>query len=184
MKPGAGFDMHGHRDMEIVTYMRRGAITHRDDLGNEGRIRAGEVQVMSAGTGIVHSERNEGAGPAELFQIWLLPRTQGLAPRWEQRNVSAHARPGALVTLASGRGEAEALVIHQDAAVLAAVLPRDAAVRHALDGRRAYLVAARGAIDVNGTKAGPRDGVAIAGESVLDLRATADAEIVLVDLPA
>ncbi|MBM3542415.1 MAG: pirin family protein, partial [Alphaproteobacteria bacterium] len=121
VKPDAGFDMHGHRDMEIVTYMRRGAITHRDDLGNEGRITAGEVQVMSAGTGIVHSERNEGAELAELFQIWLLPRAQGLAPRWEQRRVSAHARPGALVTLASGCGEAEALVVHQDAAVLAAV---------------------------------------------------------------
>ena len=184
VKPDAGFDMHGHRDMEIVTYMRSGAITHRDDLGNEGQIRAGEVQVMSAGTGIVHSERNEGAEPAELFQIWLTPRTQGLAPRWEQRNVSTHARPGALVTLASGRGEVEALVIHQDAAVLAAVLPRGAAVRHALGGRRAYLVPARGAITVNGTNAGTRDGVAASSEHTLDIRATEDAEIVLVDLPA
>jgi redox-sensitive bicupin YhaK (pirin superfamily) len=183
VKPGAGFEMHGHRDMEIITYMRRGAITHRDDLGNEGRITAGEVQVMSAGTGIVHSEKNEGVEPAELFQIWILPRAQGLKPRWDQRRVTAHGRPGTLVTLASGRGDPDALAINQDAAVLAAVLPKGSAVSHPLPGRRAYLATTHGRIDVNGIPSGPRDGVAAMRVSALDIRAEDDAEIVLVDLP-
>jgi hypothetical protein len=185
--PGRGFDLHGHRDMEIVTFVRQGAITHRDHLGNEGRTEAGDVQVMTAGKGILHAEYNFEAEPTRIFQIWIRPRTNGLKPRWEQRRFPSADRGGRLVAVASGRagdpGEEGALAIHQDAAVLGASLRKGESVTHALGpDRRAYLVADRGAIEVNGHAAGARDGVVVTQEESLTITALEDAEVVLADL--
>jgi hypothetical protein len=185
--PGRGFDLHGHRDMEIVTYVRRGAITHRDHLGNEGRTEAGDVQVMTAGKGILHAEYNFEAEPTRIFQIWIRPETNGLTPRWEQRRFPSADRGGRLVALASGRAgdasDGSALTIHQDAAVLGASLRKGESVTHPLGAnRRAYLVADRGAIEVNGRVAGARDGVVVTQEESLIITALEDAEVVLADL--
>jgi len=183
--PGTGFDPHPHRDMEIITYVRRGAVTHRDSLGNEGRTAAGDIQVMSAGSGIVHGEVNQEDEPLELFQIWIQPRSRGLTPRWAQRTFPSGERAGALVTLASGReGDDDALPIDQDAALLGATLAAGQRVEHTLGaGRQAYLVAARGRITVNGEEAQPRDGVVVRGEGRVAIQALDDAEILLADLP-
>ena len=184
VKAGGGFGMHPHRDMEIVTVMRKGVLTHRDSLGNEGRIGAGEVQAMSAGTGIVHSERNEGAGDAELFQIWIEPRATGLTPRWSQARIAIAERPGEIVALASGRtNRGEALEIAQDASVLAVDLPRGQRARHVLEpGRRAYLVSTRGAVAVNNRRLDARGGAAVEGVGEIELRAIEDGEIIIVDV--
>jgi redox-sensitive bicupin YhaK (pirin superfamily) len=183
--PGTGFDPHPHRDMEIITYVRHGAVTHRDNLGNEGRTEAGDVQVMSAGTGIVHAEHNLDDEPLEMFQIWIQPRRRGLAPRWAQRAFPSGERAGGLVTLASGReGDAGALPIDQDAALLGATLAAGQRVEHTLaPERQAYLVAARGRIQVNGKEAQPRDGIVVRGEGTVTIEALDDAEILLADLP-
>jgi redox-sensitive bicupin YhaK (pirin superfamily) len=178
--PGTGFPPHGHRDMEIVTYVREGAVTHEDSLGNRGRTEAGQVQVMSAGTGIRHAEYNLEPGPTTLFQIWILPRAQGLAPRWETRPFPREH--GRLQVLASGFAEDGAPLINQDARVLGATLDAGDRVERRLDGHAAYLVAARGRLSVNGVEMGPRDGLAVTGEDVLDITAAEDAEIVLVEM--
>ncbi|RMD61737.1 MAG: pirin family protein [Alphaproteobacteria bacterium] len=186
IRPGRGFDMHPHRDMEIITYIRRGAITHEDHLGNRGRTEAGDVQVMSAGTGIVHAEYNLEETPSELFQIWIVPNRTGVAPRWQQRRFPKAARIGALIPLASGRaGDTGALPIHQDAAVLGATLHPGQSLMHRLaPGRRAYLVVARGALTINGVAAAARDGVAIEGESEVTIAAgDEESEILIADLP-
>ena len=182
---GTGFPMHPHRDMEIITYVRRGAITHEDSLGNEGRTEAGDVQVMTAGTGIVHSEYNrEADGETVLFQIWIEPATRNLAPRWEARSFPRDARDGKLTVLASGRGgDEDALAIHQDAALLCATVAGGQSVTHESDGgRRGYLVPARGAVSVNGLEAAERDGIAIWDEDRVVIDAKEDTELVLVDL--
>ncbi|MGE5475807.1 MAG: pirin family protein [Bacteroidales bacterium] len=178
--PGTGFPPHGHRDMEIVTYVREGAVTHEDSLGNRGRTEAGQVQVMSAGTGIRHAEYNLEPGPTTLFQIWILPRAQGLAPRWETRPFPREH--GRLQVLASGFAADGAPLINQDARVLGATLDAGDRVERRLDGQAAYLVAARGRLTVNGVAMGPRDGLAVTGEDVLDITAAEDAEIVLVEM--
>lgn len=184
IQPHTGFDRHGHRDMEIITYIRRGAITHEDHLGNRGRTEAGDVQVMSAGTGILHAEYNLQDEPTQLFQIWIAPNQQQVQPRWEQRRFPVAERGGALVPLASGRpGDDGALRIYQDAAILGATLQPGQTVTHRLDGRRAYLVAARGAVEVNGVAAKARDGVVVTDEPELTLTAREDSEILLADLP-
>lgn len=185
IQPGTGFDPHPHRDMEIITYVRKGAITHRDRLGNEGRTEAGDVQVMSAGSGIVHAEYNLEDEPTQIFQIWILPSGDGFPPRWEARSFPKGDRAGELVVLASGRdGDDTALRINQDAAVIGATVRAGQAVTHRLGaGRKAYLVAATGAITVNGQPAASRDGVAVADEDSIEIRAVEDAEIVLVDVP-
>ena len=185
IRAGTGFDRHGHRDMEIITYVRRGAITHEDHLGNRGRTEAGDVQVMSAGKGILHAEYNEEAEDTELFQIWIEPDRKGVAPRWEQRRFPKAERVGALVPLASGRsGDDAALRIHQDAALLGATLTAGQSVAHRLaEGRRAYLVVARGAATVNGTPVGARDGVTIKDEAEIQIAAQEESEILLADLP-
>lgn len=178
--PHSGFPPHGHRDMEIVTYVREGAVTHEDSLGNRGRTEAGQVQVMSAGTGIRHAEYNLEDTPTTLFQIWILPRAQGLAPRWETRPFPREH--GRLQVLASGFAEDQAPLINQDARVLGATLDAGDRVERRLDGRPAYLVAARGRLIVNGQAVGHRDGLVIDGESVLDITAEEHAEIVLVEM--
>ena len=184
--PGTGFDPHPHRDMEIVTYVREGAITHKDNLGNEGRTEAGDVQVMHAGTGIVHAEYNAEATPTRLFQIWIRPDTARVEPGWGTRQFPRHS-DGGLVALADGRAVADgsALPLHADAAVLAGTVKAGQTVRHALGADRlAYLVPSAGSVTVNGVAVGTRDGATISGEAMLEVTATADAELVLVDLKA
>jgi redox-sensitive bicupin YhaK (pirin superfamily) len=121
--PGTGFPFHGHANIEIISYVREGAVTHEDSLGNKGWTKAGDVQVMSAGTGIRHAEYNEGDVPTRLFQIWLLPRQAEIAPRWDTRQFPRNARAGHFVTLASGYDTRDALPIHADAEILGAMLP-------------------------------------------------------------
>ena len=180
---GKGFDPHPHREMEIVSYIRAGAITHRDNLGNEGRTEAGDVQVMHAGTGIVHAEYNLEPVPTRLFQIWILPDEGGVAPGWGTRQFP---RAGGLTVLASGRAQdagSDALALHADAAVLAGTLPAGATARVSLaPGRGIYLVPATGAVTVNGIAVPARAGAAITGEAALAIVATADSELVLVDV--
>ena len=175
-----GFGMHPHRDMEIITYVRSGAITHRDNLGNEGRTEAGDVQVMHAGTGIVHGEFNEEDTETRLFQIWLLPNRKGVAPGWQSRTF-----PGVgsgLTVLAAGDGRDGALPLHADGAVLAGRLAAGETVRHVLaPGAQAYLVPAVGRVTVNGTAVGTRDGAAVSGETELVIVAEEASEVVLVE---
>ena len=181
--PGAGFDFHGHKNMEIITYVREGAVTHQDTIGSVGRTEAGDVQIMSAGAGIRHAEHNRGEVPLRLFQIWLLPRTSGGRPDWSSRTFPRTDRAGQLVTLASGDPrDADALPIRADARVLGATLMRGDTVSYDLaEGRYAYLVPARGAVTVNGARLETGDGVAAIAEPRLDIRADDEAEIVLVD---
>ena len=184
---GGGFPMHPHRDMEIVTYVREGAISHEDHLGNSGRTEAGNVQVMSAGTGILHSEFNHEREPTTLFQIWIRPHTARVTPRWEQRQFPKDDRAGALVPLASGRGSdlaQGALMIYQDATIFGATLPADASVTHALGrDRRGYLVVSSGRARVNGMELGPRDGARIADEETVTIDPLEETELLLADLP-
>jgi len=181
--PGTGFPHHPHHDMEIITYVREGAITHEDNLGNKGRTEAGDVQVMSAGTGIVHSEYNLESTPTTIFQIWIIPNHDGGAPTWGSKPFPKGLREG-FVTLANGQqDDLESLTIRADARVVAANLKAGESAEYRLDnGRRAYLVPATGVIEVNGLKAHARDGVAIVDESVLRVTAIEDSEVVLVDV--
>lgn len=182
--PRSGFPPHPHRDMEIITYVRKGAITHEDNLGNRGRTEAGDVQVMSAGTGIAHSEMNEEDQPTQIFQIWIMPNQQGLPPTWGTKPFPKAERNGAFVTLASGLpGDNEALPIRADARLVAATLKAGQSAEYAIAaGRKAYLVPASGRITVNGVPAESGDGVAISDERLVQVHAEHDSEIVLVDV--
>jgi hypothetical protein len=179
----SGFPPHPHRDMEIVTYVRSGAITHEDSIGNTGRTAAGDVQVMSAGTGVRHSEYNREDETTTLFQIWILTDRPGAEPGWGAMRFPRDVRAGRFVTLASGfDGDADALRINAAARVMGATLAAGASAELSLDpARHIYLVASKGPIDVNGVAAEARDGVAITGEERLTVRAVGDAELVLVD---
>ncbi len=178
----SGFPPHPHRDMEIITYVRTGAISHRDSMGNSGRTAAGDVQVMSAGTGVTHSEFNLEDEQTTLFQIWILPDRAGGNPGWGQREFPKADRSGRFVTLASGIEGDEALPIRADARVAAATVQAGDRVAYDLAaGRHAYLVAARGRIRVNGEDADPRDGIAIRDVDRIEVEALDDAELVLVD---
>jgi redox-sensitive bicupin YhaK (pirin superfamily) len=179
----SGFPPHPHSDMEIVTYVRQGAITHQDSLGNHGRTGAGDVQVMSAGTGVRHAEYNLEDEATTLFQIWVQTDKRGAEPSWGAKQFPRHDRAGGFVTLASGFGEDEdALKINAAARVLGATLEAGETAELTLDPtRHVYLVAVGGAVEVNGQRAEPRDGVAITGEEKVEIRALAGAEIVLVD---
>jgi redox-sensitive bicupin YhaK (pirin superfamily) len=186
--PGTGFDPHPHRDMEIITYVREGAITHRDNLGNEGRTEAGDVQIMSAGTGIVHAEYNLEPATTRIFQIWLIPDRTGEAPRWGAKTFPKVKGDGAFEVLASGRAEdkdSDALGLNADGAVLATTLaPGQTATLSLAPGRAAYLVPAKGKVTVNGIAVAERDGAAIRDESELRVTAEEDAEIVVVEVAA
>lgn len=181
--PNTGFDPHPHRDMEIITYIREGAITHRDSLGNEGRTEAGDVQVMHAGTGIVHAEMNLEPIPTRLFQIWIMPDRTGVAPGWGTRQFP-RAGDG-LRLLASGQaGADDALPLNADASVWAGSLAAGGEVRHAFGaGRGGYLVPINGTVTVDGVVVGPRDGVAISDLSEVTIAAEDAVELVLVDIP-
>jgi redox-sensitive bicupin YhaK (pirin superfamily) len=182
--PGTGFDPHPHREMEIITYVRQGAITHQDSLGNKGRTVAGDVQVMHAGTGIVHAEYNLEQEPTRIFQIWIVPGQNGVTPGWGSREFPK-SQESSLVALADGRDGADgsALPLYADAAVLAGTVRKGESVRQALrPGRVGYLVPATGAVTVNGVAVNTRDGATIIGETMLEIVATQDAEVVLVDV--
>jgi hypothetical protein len=180
--PQTGFPPHPHSDMEIITYVRSGAITHQDSMGNRGRTGAGDVQVMSAGSGVRHAEYNLEAESTTLFQIWIHPRSTGGSPSWGAKPFPKGDRSGRFVTLASGFAEdSDALPIRADARVLGATLPQGERVTYRVgEGRHAYLVAATGAVTVDGTAIGTRDGVALRGGDY-EIVASEDAELVLVD---
>jgi redox-sensitive bicupin YhaK (pirin superfamily) len=181
--PNSGFPPHPHADMEIITYVREGAITHQDSLGNKGRTEAGDVQVMSAGSGIRHAEYNLESDTTRIFQIWIEPERTGGAPAWGAKPFPKGDRSGRFVTLASGfDGDGEALPIRTPARVLGATLKAGETTEHVLDAaRHAYLVPAKGRVEVNGVTLEARDGAAITGETSLTITALEDSELVLVD---
>jgi quercetin 2,3-dioxygenase len=181
--PQTGFPPHPHRDMEIITYVREGAITHEDNLGNKGRTEAGDVQVMSAGTGIAHSEYNREDVVTRIFQIWIQPTRSGEKPSWGARPFPKGARAGQFVVLASGfEGDGDALPIRTDARVVGATLKAGETAEYPLGAdRRGYLVPATGAVEVNAVRVNARDGAAIRDVETLRVTALEDSEIVLVD---
>jgi redox-sensitive bicupin YhaK (pirin superfamily) len=181
--PNTGFPPHPHADMEIITYVRQGAITHQDNLGNKGRTEAGDVQVMSAGSGIRHSEYNQEPETTRIFQLWIEPNRSGGRPSWGAKPFPKGDRSGRFVTLASGfETDTDALPIRTDARVLGATLKAGETTEYVLgDERSAYLVPAAGAVEVNGVRLDARDGAAIRNEAILKITALEDAELVLVD---
>lgn len=187
----SGFPMHPHRDMEIITYVRKGAISHEDHLGNKGRTIAGDVQVMSAGNGIAHAEWNKETEDTQIFQIWILPQSAGGQPRWDTAEFPKGGRNNTLVPLAAGGSfKADgALFINQDAAIFGATIEPGQSVELKLaKGRYAYVVAATGSYEINGVAAKARDGVAIRDEETITLSVPKDAagaaEILIADVPA
>jgi redox-sensitive bicupin YhaK (pirin superfamily) len=184
--PKSGFPPHPHADMEIITYVREGAITHQDSLGNTGRTGAGDVQVMSAGQGVRHAEYNLEPETTRIFQIWIEPTRRGGPPSWGAKPFPKGDRSGRFVALASGFAEdAEALPIRTDARVLGATLAAGQTADYPLGPtRRGYLVLSTGKVDVNGVTLNARDGAAIADEDVLRVTANEDSELVLVDAAA
>jgi len=181
--PMTGFPPHPHADMEIITYVREGAITHEDSLGNRGRTVAGDVQIMSAGSGIRHSEYNREPGTTTIFQIWIEPTQKGGPPAWGAKPFPKGDRSGRFTALASGFEEdVDALPIRTKARVLGATLKKGERIEYAIGAdRRGYLVPAVGTVRVNGTLIGARDGAAVANEAHLAIEAVEDAEVVLVD---
>lgn len=178
----SGFPPHPHADMEIITYVRTGAITHEDSMGNRGRTAAGDVQVMSAGTGVRHSEFNLEDELTTLFQIWIETDKPGAPPSWGQREFPKSDHSGRFTVLASGDAADGALSINADAKVLGATLKAGESLTYDLtEGRRAYLVPAVGEVEVNGETLNARDGAAIMDEATVTITARADAELVMVD---
>jgi len=182
--PGGGFPTHPHRDMEIVTYVLEGALQHRDSMGNGSVIRPGDVQRMSAGSGVTHSEFNASASePVHLLQIWMLPERKGLTPSYEQKTFPESERRGTLRLVASPDGRAGSLKIHQNNELYAGLFGKGEAARHELKpDRYAWLQVARGSLELNGTKLQAGDGAALAEEPVIELAGADDAEVLLFDL--
>ncbi|RIX27119.1 pirin family protein [Sphingomonas edaphi] len=183
IQPHTGFPPHPHSDMEIITYVRKGAISHRDNQGNAGRTEAGDVQVMSAGSGIAHSEYNNEDEATQIFQIWIQPTEKGGEPSWGARPFPKGERSGKFVTLASGLDRDEdALKIRANARVAGATLKAGETVEYPLDsGRNAYLVPALGVVEINGQRVNARDGAAIRDVASIKITAIEDSELVLVD---
>ena len=181
---GRGFPTHGHRDMEIITYILEGALKHEDSMGNGSVIRPGDVQRMTAGTGVRHSEKNASDSErVHLLQIWILPHTVGLEPGYEQKAFSEDERRGQLRLIASDDGRDGSVRLNQDVGLFASILPAGQEVEHAMDQKRyAWIQVARGSIAVNGENAEQGDGVIASGESSLKIKAQDDAEILLFDL--
>jgi hypothetical protein len=182
--PGSGFPLHPHANMEIVTYVREGAVTHEDSLGNRGRTEAGDVQVMSAGSGIRHAEYNLEPVATKIFQIWIVPRQAGGTPTWGAKPFPKADRAGRFVPLASGYPDDDgALPIRADARVLGAALRAGEETQYRLaEGRRAYLASGKGAFELNGQRIEARDGAAVQEEHILIVRALDNAELLLVDI--
>jgi redox-sensitive bicupin YhaK (pirin superfamily) len=183
--PGAGFPTHGHRDMEIVSYVLEGGLEHKDSMGNGSVIVPGDVQRMSAGRGVLHSEYNPSATEGVHFlQIWIEPAARGMAPSYEQKNVPADAKLGRLALIAGPANSGGAVTIHQDARLFATLLDGAATISHALaPGRRAYVHVARGRVAVNGAQLGTGDAAKITGETGVALDHAEAAEVLLFDLP-
>jgi redox-sensitive bicupin YhaK (pirin superfamily) len=178
----SGFPPHEHDNMEIITFVREGAITHKDSMGNIGRTAAGDVQVMSAGTGVTHSEYNLEDTICRLFQIWILPRDQNVAPRWDARQFPKSDQNGRFTVLASGYGDAGALKINADARMLGATIAKGAYLHHTSSpAHYAYLVVASGHVEIDGVVLHERDGFAIAPDAQLSIEAKADTQLVLVE---
>ncbi len=184
VKPGAGFPMHSHRDMEILTYVLEGALAHSDNMGNGSVIRPGDVQRMSAGTGISHSEHNHSqTEPVHLLQIWIVPERTGLTPSYEQRSFEIGDKPGTWRLIAAKDGREGAVTVHQDVEVFAARLaPGDRVVHRLNPGRHAWLQAARGELMLGGIPLQAGDGAAVSGEAMLDITANDTSEVLLFDL--
>ncbi|HUM14079.1 MAG TPA: pirin family protein [Candidatus Nitrosotalea sp.] len=181
---GQGFGAHSHRDMEIVTYVLEGALEHADSMGNRSVIVPGDVQRMSAGTGVTHSEFNgRRDAPVHFLQIWLLPDRRGIAPGYEQKAIPEKEERGALRLVASRDGRESSVTIHQDVDLYASRLEPGERVKHALaDGRHAWLQVVRGRIELNGTTLGAGDGAAVSRESALEMAALEPAHFLLFDL--
>jgi hypothetical protein len=183
--PGAGFPTHGHRDMEIVSYVLEGSLEHKDSLGTGSVIRPGDVQRMSAGTGVRHSEFNASqVEPVHFLQIWILPKTTGMAPGYEQKHFTAAALTGQLRVVAAPDGRDGSVTIHQDAYLYATKLDGAATVTHRIaQGRRAYVHVARGAVTLNGSPLATGDGARVEQEPTLHLSDGQAAEVLVFDLP-
>lgn len=184
---GSGFGAHPHDNMEIITYVRSGAISHRDNMGNEGRTGAGDVQVMSAGTGVFHAEYNLEPEDTTLYQIWIEPAERNVEPRWEQQAFpKTPVTNGPLPALVSGRKEHAgqgALFIHQDAAIFGGKLPEGTTLTQPIK-HQAYVLASRGSLRVNGTVLEQGDGAEVTDVTALTIEAITDAEILVIDVPA
>jgi quercetin 2,3-dioxygenase len=182
---GGGFGMHPHRDMEIITYVTQGGLAHKDSMGSSGVIHPGEVQVMSAGKGIAHSEYNASkTDPVRLMQIWIEPRTKGATPRYEQKQFDPSDRAGKLLPVVSSGNVPETLAIDQDATIYVSQLSKDQSVKHESNGgRRQYLFVIDGSVNVNGQSLTSGDQARIVGEKALDIKAGDDSELLLIDLP-
>src|SRR5436190_1688252 len=181
---GRGFPTHGHRDMEIITYILEGALKHEDSMGNGSVIRPGDVQRMTAGTGVKHSEKNASATErVHLLQIWILPHTVDLEPGYEQKAFTEAERRGQLRLIASEDGSDGSVQLHQDVSLFASTLADGQAVEHTMDqSRYAWIQVARGSISVNDEQAEQGDGLVVVGESDLKIKARENAEILLFDL--
>jgi redox-sensitive bicupin YhaK (pirin superfamily) len=184
VQPASGFPTHAHRDMEIISYVLEGELEHRDSLGNGSIIRPGDVQRMSAGTGVTHSEYNPSrTEPVHFLQIWILPEREGLAPGYEQRAFPDEAKRGRLCLVASRGGRAGSVTVHQDVDLFAALLGPGKQVGHRLGpGRHAWVQVARGAVSLNGTALAQGDGAAVSDEPGLEIQASEPSEILLFDL--
>lgn len=185
VQPGGGWGMHPHRDMEIITYVVRGRIEHRDSSGGGGVVREGEVQCMTAGTGIVHSEFNPSKDePLRFLQVWITPERQGLHPSYETKHFTKGEQRGKLLAVASGRPVGKAARIHQDATLHVATLEGDGEVEYRIhDGRRGYLFTIDGSSSLGGDKLGPRDVARIVGPEDLTIGGSNGTEVILIDLP-
>lgn len=184
VQPGTGFDPHGHQDMEIISYVLDGALKHEDSTGNEYIVAPGDVQRMTAGTGIRHSEMNASdLDPVHFLQIWIIPEKQGLAPGYEQINFPAESKRGQLRLIGSRDGRAGSLTIHQNVDLYSTILVEGESVTHALaQGRGAWVQVARGAVVINGTALNKGDGAAIEETTHIEITASDDAEVLLFDL--
>ena len=182
--PGRGFPKHGHRDMEIITYILEGALKHEDSMGNGSVIQPGDVQRMTAGTGVRHSEFNASADePVHLLQIWIIPNADNLQPSYEQKAFTVEDRQNQLRLIASSNGRGESVSVNQDVSLFASILNASEAVEYSIDSKRyGWLQVARGAVEVNGEQAKQGDGVVIVGESSLAIRALEPTELLLFDL--
>jgi redox-sensitive bicupin YhaK (pirin superfamily) len=186
IKAGSGFDLHPHRDMEIITYVRTGAVHHRDTLGHKGKTGAGNVQVMSAGTGIAHAEFADPDDDTTLFQIWITPRQRGLPPRWAQAEFPKEEVRDSLKLLVSGRADEAGegvLQIRQDAAIYGGHMGAGHALNHSVRGKAgAYIVVSAGSVEVNGTALHQGDGAEVTDEAALAIRGLTDAELLVIEV--
>ena len=183
IQPQTGFAPHGHADMEIITYVRRGAISHEDSQGNKGRTVAGDIQVMSAGTGIQHSEYNLEDEETNLFQIWITPDAQGFAPRWDSAEFPRQNVEDTLPLLVSGDGQAPLQINNKAAKIFAGALRDGQMLTHAISGR-AYILVSEGSLRIGDIDAVRGDGVTVENQSSIDITAQGDADVLIIEVAA